>query len=153
MEIERKFLVKEVPKYTSASVIRQGYLCLGDKEEVRIRSSTTAGHTDYYLTAKRGTGMIRGEWEIEITEKTFDHLWLATEERRIKKTRAYIQNSGIVITVDIYTEFLNGLLIAEIEFPSEQDALSFTPPSWFGEEVTHDERYKNRSLAVNGLPQ
>lgn len=42
-------------------------------------------------------------------------------------------------------------MMAEIEFPSEQEANMFLPLSWFGKEVTYDEAYKNQSLAVRGL--
>jgi CYTH domain-containing protein len=35
---------------------------------------------------------------------------------------------------------------------SQSECDKFTPPSWFGHEVTDDSRYGNSSLAVNGLP-
>jgi adenylate cyclase len=47
---------------------------------------------------------------------------------------------------------LDGLVVAEIEFPSEEDAKAFQPPHWLGEEVTGDHRYMNETLATKGLP-
>ena len=48
--------------------------------------------------------------------------------------------------------FLDGLRIAEIEFSTDVESDNFRCPEWFGEEVTEDERYKNWSLALNGIP-
>ena len=45
-----------------------------------------------------------------------------------------------------------GLPDVEVEFGSERDAAAFVPPPWFDREVTDDDRYANRSLAVNGRP-
>ena len=42
--------------------------------------------------------------------------------------------------------------VAEVEFESEEESSSFEPPSWFSKEITHDERYKNKNLALNGMP-
>jgi CYTH domain-containing protein len=43
-------------------------------------------------------------------------------------------------------------MLVEVEFASVEDSARFSPPEWFGPEVTEDERYKNRQLAVHGLP-
>jgi len=49
-----------------------------------------------------------------------------------------------------------GLSILECEFPDEETANDFELPEWIREhvieEVTEDERYQNKNLAVNGLP-
>ena len=47
---------------------------------------------------------------------------------------------------------LEGLVVAEVEFPSEDEAGDFEPPAWIGEEVTGDERYLNETLATRGRP-
>lgn len=146
MEIERKFLVRRSPRCSEYVSILQGYLCLGDKEEVRIRKTSNSKDAVYTLTVKRGTGMIRGEWEIPISEEAFIKLWKATEGRRIVKKRITIPYNDNTIYLDAYEDNLSGLLLAEVEFKSKEDALSFTPPEWFDNEVTHDEKYKNRSL-------
>jgi CYTH domain-containing protein len=41
----------------------------------------------------------------------------------------------------------------EVEFPDEKTALLFTPPDWFGQEVTQDKRYTNGSLSKFGIPK
>ena len=42
---------------------------------------------------------------------------------------------------------LEGLVMAEVEFESTEDAKSFEPPRWFGEDVTGDDRFSNRKLS------
>jgi adenylate cyclase len=42
--------------------------------------------------------------------------------------------------------------VAEVEFPSDEEAAQFVPPPWFGLEVTEDEHYKNVNLALHGRP-
>ena len=48
---------------------------------------------------------------------------------------------------------LAGLLLCEVEFDDQAQAGAFVPPQWFGVDVTEDERYKNKSLAENGIPE
>ena len=47
---------------------------------------------------------------------------------------------------------LKGLYTAEVEFNTEEECDAFIPLPWFGMELTHDTRYSNFQLAVNGLP-
>jgi len=44
-------------------------------------------------------------------------------------------------------------ILAEIEFKSEEESIAFKPPAWFSEEITTDERYKNKNLALYGIPK
>ena len=103
------------------------------------------------LTVKRGQGEERVEEEIEITDEQFAALWPLTEERRIRKRRHYIEN-GPTIEVDVYSDELDGLVTAEIEFDSTERSHEFSPPDWLGEELTGDERYANQQLAIHGRP-
>jgi len=54
--------------------------------------------------------------------------------------------------LDIYHGDLEGLVSAEVEFKSIEESMEFFPPSWFKREITKDKRYKNRNLAVKGIP-
>jgi adenylate cyclase len=56
------------------------------------------------------------------------------------------------VELDIFEGELEGLRVAEVEFPDEDAAHAFEPPDWFGPEVTDDHRYANESLATHGLP-
>ena len=153
MEIERKFLVAEQPDLRDSDgvEIEQGYLALGDDEggaEVRLRRKGP----DRWLTVKAGSGRTRAEEEIELDPARFESLWPLTAGRRVAKTRHLIAHGDLEIEVDRYRGGLDGLLIAEVEFPDEETADAFEPPQWFGEEVTGDERYLNATLATRGLP-
>ncbi len=54
--------------------------------------------------------------------------------------------------VDVYRGPLAGLVTVEVEFDDLNSASMFSPPFWFGNELTGDSRYSNQSLAVDGLP-
>ena len=130
--------------------IRQGYITGGrDSIEVRLRKKVNV----CTITVKSGQGLEREETEVELTGDQFNTLWPLTKDRRIEKIRYEIRIKGAVVELDIYQGPLEGLKIAEIEFPSVKESESFEPPDWFSSEVTEDESYKNKNLAGFGLPE
>ena len=152
VEIERKFLVAELPpalEQSQATLIEQGYLAIAsDGTEVRVRRRN--GET--LLTVKGGAGRTRTEEEILIDSGRFARLWPLTEGRRLEKTRYLMPAEDLNIELDVYSGDLTGLIVAEVEFSSETAADAFEPPTWFGREVTDDARYKNQRLASEGAP-
>ena len=130
--------------------IEQGYLVVGDDGiEVRIRRRAGAAT----LTVKSGPGMVRTEEELPIDERRFASLWPLTEGRRVSKTRHLIGlGSGIDAELDVYDGAHDGLLTAEVEFPSREASEAFDPPGWLGREVTGDRRFANQALALRGWP-
>jgi adenylate cyclase len=153
IEIERKFLVPAPPGDLDrhpSTAIEQGYLAIADDgTEVRIRRRDASAT----LTVKSGGGRSRVEEELEIDGRRFERLWPLTEGRRIEKRRYEIPaGDGLTIELDVYDGALEGLVVAEVEFDSEDAAERFSGPGWLGHEVTHDERYKNRRLACEGAP-
>jgi CYTH domain-containing protein/CHAD domain-containing protein len=149
-EIERKFLVEEVPRgERGQTVIEQGYLALDEHAEVRLRRQGG----ELLLTAKTGHGEVREEVEVPIEPRAFEALWPLTAGRRVRKVRHYVPlHDGLCAEVDVYAGALDGLLTAEIEFESTEQAERFRAPSWLGDELTGDQRYANQSLATFGLP-
>ncbi len=150
IEIERKYLVKHPPglENFSSEEILQGYLLITDEKEIRIRKKGNK----YYQAVKVGQGLKRQEIEREIGMFQFEEHWPETEGRRIEKRRYMIYYDAVLIELDVYSGELTGLITAEVEFKSEEDSMLFEPPPWFGPEVTHDDRYKNKNLAVFGMP-
>lgn len=148
-EIERKFLVKKLPANLEAyphKEVEQVYILLDP--EIRARRVDD----EFFFTIKTGSGMTRGEHEMTISDIAFDSLKANAVGSVIHKTRYYIElDCGLLVEVDKFHGDLAPLYLAEIEFPSEQEANLFLPLSWFGEEVTYDTAYKNQSLAVKGL--
>jgi CYTH domain-containing protein/CHAD domain-containing protein len=148
-EIERKFLVAEMPRAESgATTIEQGYLALDAAAEVRLRRIDG----ELLLTAKVGHGEVREEVEVPIEPGAFEALWALTAGRRVRKVRHYVPlGEGLRAEIDVYDGELDGLRTAEIEFESTARAEAFVPPPWLGAELTGDERYANQTLATRGL--
>jgi adenylate cyclase len=120
-----------------------------DGTEVRVRRRDA----NAWLTVKSGGGRARVEEEIQIDGERFERLWPLTEGRRIEKTRYEIPvGDDLVIELDVYAGDLDGLVIAEVEFDSEEAADAFAAPDWLGPDVTEDVRYKNQRLARDGAP-
>jgi adenylate cyclase len=152
IEIERKFVVAEPPADLDrwpSSAIEQGYLAIADDgTEVRVRRRAGAAT----LTVKSAPARTRVEEELAIEPERFERLWPLTEGRRIEKTRYEIADGQLTIELDVYAGALEGLVVAEVEFASEEDANAFELPAWLDREVTDDPRYKNQRLACEGLP-
>ena len=143
LEIERKFLVKKLPdnlqRYKKQQ-ISQAYV--STSPVVRIRRLDNK----YYLTCKGKGEMVREEWEIEISKIEYHNLSKKIEGRAINKIRYLIPLENHTAELDVYSDNLVNLQTVEVEFPSEEDAMNFTKPDWFGEDVTYDNEYKNSSL-------
>src|ERR1700704_4682846 len=147
-EIERKFLIKRLPVEILRSrhfPIAQGYLANEPRgRHVRLRKRGKVAS----LTFKVGRGSAREEREIRLSPKQFALLWPATRGRRLRKIRYEIPWKRHKIEVDIYRGENNGLVVAEVEFPSQAARRRFKPPAWFGREVTGEKRYSNLRLAT-----
>ncbi|MBQ8743585.1 MAG: adenylate cyclase, partial [Mailhella sp.] len=63
----------------------------------------------------------------------------------IEKTRFTFEENGDVWEVDEFMGANEGLIVAEIELASEEQA--FTRPDWLGEEVSKISRYLNVELS------
>jgi len=152
-EIERKFRLLERPEWLDehpSVQIHQGYLAVVEGEtEVRVR----ARDGDTVLTVKQGSGEVRREQEVELDEEQFDALWPLTEGRRVTKRRYTVPHDELTIEVDVFEGALQGTLLGEIEFDSEEASTTFDPPAWLGDEVTGDPRFANESLAIRGAPE
>jgi adenylate cyclase len=148
-EIERKFLVAMIPdELPEPGVeIRQAYLST-DPTEVRVRSSDGDGHE---LTVKSLGGLTRAEVTVALASGQFEELW-SLAQGVIEKTRHDVDVDGHTAEVDVYRGKLDGLVVVEVEFLSEQEAAAFAPPPWFGREVTTDRRFRNAALAAADGP-
>ena len=146
-EIERKFLIKFLPPQILQSRhyrIAQGYLSNepgGRHVRLRKKANTPS------LTFKVGRGHVREEREITLSPKQFAILWPATAGRRLRKVRYEVPWKNLIIEIDIYRGINEGLIVAEVEFPSEASCRKFKPPRWLGREVTGQKRYRNVRLA------
>ena len=150
VERERKFLVSRLPLLPPAGTeLRQGYVAVDGPATVRVRDD---GVGDPTLTIKAGHGAVRTELEWSISAAEFAAAWPHTEGRRIRKTRYRVPVGEHVAEVDVFHDGLEGLVLVEVEFTSDAAMASFSPPDWFGDDVTDDESFTNASLATHALP-
>lgn len=145
MEIERKFLIKKLPdNLTSykARKIEQAYLCT--EPVVRVRRN----NDDYYLTYKSKGMIVREEYNLPLTKEAYGHLLAKADGNIITKTRYEIpEKDNLTIELDVFEGKFDGLLLAEVEFTSEEEALGYIPPEWFGEDVSNSTKYHNSTLS------
>ncbi|QUO33516.1 CYTH domain-containing protein [Faecalicatena sp. Marseille-Q4148] len=145
MEIERKYLIHTLPENLENyphRIIEQGYL--STEPVVRIRRD----NDEYILTYKSKGLMVREEYNLPLTKDSYMHLREKIDGRLIIKKRYLIPLANeLTIELDIFGGDLAPLMLAEVEFPDETSANSFTPPKWFGEDVTFSGEYHNSRLS------
>ena len=145
MEIERKFLVKQIPEGCTSFPCRQiEQAYLNTDPVVRVRRD----NDDYYLTYK-GKGLLsREEYNLPLTKESYEHLKEKIDGRLITKKRYVIPlKDSLFIELDIFSGDLAPLMLAEVEFPDKETANHFTPPKWFGEDVTFSSSYHSSTLS------
>ena len=144
MEIERRFLVSADgwKKLGKPCEYRQGYMSVHPERTVRVRIA--GGHA--WLTLKaRITDTSRHEFEYEIPLAEARTMLDVMCPMQVSKQRTKLTFAGHVWEVDEFSGANAGLVLAEIELPSEDTA--FERPDWLGAEVTADSRFTNAYLA------
>ncbi|MBR5471862.1 MAG: DUF1653 domain-containing protein [Oscillibacter sp.] len=144
MEIERKFLVRQLPpdlEQYPRQRLEQAYL--SRSPVIRVRRMDA----QHVLTVKGKGFLQREEHELQLSEAEYQQLLARAEGRRIVKDRYRIPCGSYVIELDVFAPPFAPLVLAEVEFSTEEDALSFCPPDWFGAEVTYDPAYTNAALS------
>lgn len=162
MEIERKYLIERLPEYIAAKtcsssedtdadagsnhypcrLITQGYL--NTDPVIRIRQDNAL----YELTYKSKGFMARQEYNLPLTKEAYEHLLTKIDGNLIQKKRYMIPlDCGLTAELDIFEGNLAPLILIEVEFPTEEAALAFVPPRWFGEDVTFSGKYHNSNLS------
>lgn len=152
MEIERKFLIAEktLPKDLESydfHEIEQAYLCTSPVVRIRRQDDT------YYLTYKSKGFLSREEYNLPLTKDAYYHLREKADGIVISKRRYCIpESNGLTIELDIFHAPYDGLLLAEVEFSSEEEANAYQPPKWFGKDVTFSVSYHNSRLSSSLIP-
>lgn len=148
-EIERKFLLKRMPRLPEGARIAeidQGYLP-GERLAERVRRVRSGGQTRYFRTIKMGAGISRMEVEEETTEAVFRGLWPLTRGKRVRKRRYKVDDGGLTWEIDRFRD--RKLVLAEVELPSEDHPAE--PPAWLRRaverDVTGEPEYVNLNLA------
>ncbi len=169
-EIERVWTLTappEIPAGAEVWEIEQGYLApIAEGEEAlaqagfpegRLRRVTEPGGRErFFHTVKRGSGVVREEFEREIARAEFEAAWPRTAGRRVAKTRHRVRDAAsgreLVWEIDVFRGL--PLAMAEVELPDEHAPCPF--PAWLApmiaREVSEDPRYRNAALAMYGMP-
>ncbi len=123
--------------------IRQGYLTRSGSLSLRIRLIDEA---QAKLTIKSAVSEIRRlEFEYDVPMADGLALLGLREGGVVEKLRYKLPWQGLHWEIDVFHGENRGLVIAEIELPSEDR--TFEKPDWLGREVTSDTRFSNASLA------
>ena len=145
MEIERKFLVAQLPDNLdnyNCRYIEHGYL--STKPVVRVRRD----NDDYYLTYKGSGMMAREEYNLPLTKDSYEHLIKKADGNIITKKRYEIPDgNGYTIELDIFEGAFNGTVIAEVEFNTIEEADNYIMPAFFTEDVTNNPEYHNSNMS------
>ena len=140
MEIERKFLVNDLNGINLEEYeykkMAQDYLYIDKFSVVRIRKIETAKGKKFKYTIKTAkVGISVNEIEREISEE--DYAELRKQLNSIEKTRYIIPYmDNLKIELDVFHGIYEGVVFAEIEFSSEEQAYNTELPKWFGKEVS-----------------
>jgi CYTH domain-containing protein len=145
VELERRFLLAGVPEGEVARVdIEDRYL---DGTRVRLRrQDQRGGATLYKLTQKipaRGPHGQQGTLTTFYLSPEEHAVFAALPAARLRKTRLSIAPYG----VDVFAGPLEGLVLAEAEFASVEEATTFVPAAFCVAEVSDDRRFTGGSLA------
>jgi len=147
MEIERKFLVVSPPEdYLSYPFrqIEQAYLCTDPV--IRIRRQDDS----FFLTYKSKGLLAREEYNLPLNKEAYLHLLKKADGNVLTKKRYLLPVEGrpdLTVEFDVFEGKFAGLMLAEVEFATEEDARAFTPPAWFSKDVTFSGEYQNSRLS------
>lgn len=152
MEIEKKFAVIKIPdnlEEYEMEEIEQGYLCI--KPTVRIRKSNNE-YTLNYKWKQKGieekVAIQNIEYTMPLTKENYELLLNKVENNLIKKDRYKIPiNDGLIVELDVFHGNLEGLVFAEVEFPSVEVAEKFDKPKWLGKDISFNKRFDNTLLS------
>lgn len=140
LDIEQAFIYKDLNTIIRIRKIRKRY---ADNEINYIYTLKTKGDIQYdnnYNVAKKY------EIENEIQQEEYEELIKRKISNIINKTRVIIPVEKKKVELDIYYDYFEGLLTAEVEFSNEEEAKNFNKPDWLGEELGYKE-LSNRKLA------
>ena len=153
-EIERKYAVNYLPKDLKIADIidiEQAFIYKDAKTVIRIRKiqNKKSNSIEYIYTVKtkgdiqhQKDANIASTYEIEsyIQEEEFNKLIKNKISSIIRKTRMVIPiGDNLNVEMDIYKDYLQDLITAEVEFPNEDIAKNFQKLDWLGEEMQYKE--------------
>ena len=135
-EIERKYLIKQMPNLKNIKPIRYERYYINNNIDNQIRVQKKA---DKFIleTKTKISDMEYKKEKQEIIEKEF--LKLIKDCKKVIIRDSYLINEKPNITIKIYQGIYKGLIRAEVEFNNEYEYNNFEIPEWFGKDITNTE--------------
>lgn len=176
MEIERKFTVRRLPENLEqypCRIIEQAYLNTDPVVRVRRQDddyymtykgkgllareeyNLPLNETAYYHLREKADGNVisKKRYVIPIAEPVFTD-GVSLPASAAGSSAAAVPSAGesvdpvsLCVELDIFEPPFAPLVIAEVEFPSEELANAFVPLDWFDRDVTHDPAYHNSNMS------
>lgn len=143
MEIERKWLVKELPNLEGKESIRYERYFIYNKNGIELRIQKKGDKFQIERKVLK-TELSREEEKLVITEEEFNVLKSLTTLSIIRDS--YIIQNSPEISLKIYHDQFEGLVRVEVEFENEDEAKKFEPLEWFGNEITESDLGKDSKL-------
>lgn len=155
LEIERKYLLtipheqlieQGIIAFKSEQRIEQTYIAMDKDQELRVRriKDLATDEYEYTHTFKNGVGLAREEVEYSITKVIYDQVIEAFGFVPLTKNRITATVGEMIVEIDVYDQV--DFIVVEVEFESMEEADSFVPPSWFGEEISFNKKYSNKAV-------
>ncbi len=140
-EFELTYLIKEIPAGVYRSPMNEIldiYIPAGpDHAILRIRKSGEK----YEITKKQPVQdndfSHQTENTIPLTVAEYADLAIVPG-KRVRKFRYYYTEGDTKFEIDVFQDGLIGLVLADVEFSSNDDKAKFTPPTWILADVTQE---------------
>ncbi|CAO4156001.1 hypothetical protein [Methylorubrum extorquens] len=152
MSVVRRFLVapslvRLLRKERGGSRVTEGYFApqAGRTSFVRLQG------TNCFLVLMTGSEGAMAEERTEVPRAHGDALLDVCQGRAVYERTTVSLGGSVEALVDRYVR-PSGLDIVSLVFPDASAAQGFTPPVWFGAEVTTDKAYDGQSIAITGVP-
>jgi adenylate cyclase len=141
-EFELTYLAKTLPNNFSPEIKSKEILDIylpasAEHAKLRIRKQGDS----YEITKKEpvmGTDSShQSENTIPLTKEEFNE-FATLQGKRVRKIRYYFEEGGIMYEIDVFQDALEGLVLVDVEFNSNEEKAKFTPPDWFLVDVTQE---------------
>jgi len=142
-EIERKFLVKEMPNLDGFKPLSYERYFLFKNRFVEIRVQKR-GDIYEFERKENQNNLSTKKIKFEISRDEF--LKLKENSVNFIRRKSYIISKNPSITIKVYDEKHCDLRRIEVEFDSELDAEKFVPLKWFGKKITNSKLGRDSKL-------
>ncbi len=148
LENEQSFLVAKMPSLDDVPFknIEQYYLS-ESPEPLRIRRADDTFEITKKLTIDPNDRARREEINIPLTEKEYERLHVLALRGLTKRRYYFPLDGGLKAELDVFLGPLEGFIKVEVEFPNEASREAFTPPDWFGRNISEEKWSSNSWLA------